>query len=83
MSQSDYGEGDNQGLFENGKEEVELQKKLEVEICQGEKLKAKKNNCGEKVIRTLNNDFDGMGLEDLKSFHDKLDEVQSIFKDRT
>ncbi|TVT99267.1 hypothetical protein EJB05_55375 [Eragrostis curvula] len=61
------------------KEEAELHKKLEVEICRGEKLKATEKNCDENVMRTLNDNFTGHGLEDLKSFHDKLAESQGMF----
>ncbi|TVU20851.1 hypothetical protein EJB05_30451 [Eragrostis curvula] len=61
------------------KEEAELLKKLDVEIRRGEKLKTTEKNCDENVMRMLNDNFTGHGLEDLKSFHDKLAESQGMF----
>ncbi|TVT99265.1 hypothetical protein EJB05_55373, partial [Eragrostis curvula] len=61
------------------KEVVELQKKLEAEICRGEKLKAKEKSCDENEMCMLKDNFTGLGLEDLKSFNEKLVEI----KDKT
>ncbi|TVU20857.1 hypothetical protein EJB05_30457, partial [Eragrostis curvula] len=61
------------------KEVVELEKKLEAEIRRGEKLKAKEKNCDQNLLCMLKETFTGLGLEDLKSFSEKLVEI----KDKT
>ncbi|CAL5059852.1 unnamed protein product [Urochloa decumbens] len=62
-------------------EEAELKKQIEAEERRGEELKARIENFDQKLARMLNGDFEGIGYEELKIYHDKLVEIHSEVND--
>uniref|UniRef100_A0A804PGM1 Uncharacterized protein n=1 Tax=Zea mays TaxID=4577 RepID=A0A804PGM1_MAIZE len=54
------------------KEEAELKKQLEASKLRGEELKAREKNFAPELVRMMNADFEGIGLEELKIYHDML-----------
>jgi hypothetical protein len=63
-------------------EEAELKKQIEATKLQGEELKAREKNIDPKLVRVMNGDFEGIGLEELKKFHDMLVEIKSMIDDQ-
>ncbi|KAJ1278270.1 hypothetical protein BS78_04G067100 [Paspalum vaginatum] len=65
------------------KEEAKLKKELEAEKRRSEELKAREKTLDPKLVRMIKDDnFEGIGLEELKNYYDKLVEVQRMINDR-
>jgi hypothetical protein len=64
------------------KEEAELKKQLEASKLRGEELKAREKNFAPELVRMMNADFEGIGLEELKIYHDMLVEIWSMIDDQ-
>ncbi|XP_021316192.1 uncharacterized protein LOC110435131 isoform X1 [Sorghum bicolor] len=64
------------------KKEAKLKKQIEASKLRGEELKAREKNFDPKLVRMMNGDFEGIGLEELKNYHDKLVEIQSMIRDQ-
>ena len=62
--------------------DAELKKQIEATKLRGEKLKAREKNIDPKLVRLMNGNFEGIGLEELKKYHDMLVEIKSMVDDQ-
>ncbi|OEL28862.1 hypothetical protein BAE44_0010114 [Dichanthelium oligosanthes] len=59
------------------KEEAELKKRIEAAKRHGEEQKAsREKDFDQKLLCMLNDDFEGIGVEELKIYYDKLVEIK-------